>query len=154
MASKLLGNASENWRIMREWSDWNVSCLIYLHAGGETFTHCITTHPLIITPLITSCCIGGDGLMLLFPLHFFWNPKYNQDTPEVANASKNCSASAFQGFLLCDSEAALLSGGVWMADSQSSWGRYWFAEGKRDKSITERNSVERMNIPWKACVNV
>lgn len=43
---------------------------------------------------------------------------------------------------------------MWMADSQSSWGRYWFAEDKKDKSISEWDCGEGMNTPREAGENV
>lgn len=72
---------------------------------------------------------------------FFQKLKSRRDIPKDANASKDFH----QGFRLCASDASLLSWCVWMVDSQSSWGRYWFAEDKKDKSISEWDCGERMN---------
>lgn len=83
-------------------------------------------------------------------LCIFWKLEYCWDTPGDANVSKDFH----QGFLLCATKASLLSWCVWMADSQSSWGRYWFAEDKKDKSISEWDCGEGMNTPREAGENV
>lgn len=41
-----------------------------------------------------------------------------------------------------------------MADSQSSWGRYWFGQDKKDKGISEWDCGERMDAAWEAGENV
>lgn len=58
-----------------------------------------------ITPLIASSCNDKDELPCYLFLGIFEQLKYHRDTPEDANASKDFH----QGFLLCASEASLLS---------------------------------------------